>query len=114
RDTPVSLQQLIVSPPYLPDALPSTIYLLDTASVNRMAAAFGQLNRQMTRTLQLQLGARENWDNNFTVQPVAVARTGVTAPAPQGTGIYAINYTGTAPESYTVLAPVNAGGAHYR
>jgi len=114
RDTPVRLQQLIVAPPYQPNQLPSTAYFLDTASVNRMAAAFGQLNRQITKTLQLQLGARENWDNNFTVQPVGVAQTGLTTPAPQGTGIYAINYAGTAPASYTALAPVNAGGSHYR
>jgi iron complex outermembrane receptor protein len=114
RDTPVNLQQQLVPAPYQPGELPSALSYLATASVNRMAAVFGQINRRLGRTLQLQFGARQNWDNNFTVQSVNVAQPGATLSSPYGTGLYAINYAGNTPISYRVLAPINAGGTRYR
>lgn len=79
RDTPVHRNDEKYSAPYdLPEnssvpylyangATPGAIEYLDFDSVQRIAAIYGQVNWQFTSTLQLQVGARENWDNNFDV-----------------------------------------------
>ena len=112
RDTPVFLNSLSVSAPYQPNQLPSTEAFLQLPSVNRIAAVFGQLGWQFTNTLQLQIGARENWDNNFASNAIAPVVPGVTYPEPDGAGVYLLNYTGTStvPSSYTAIAPVAASG----
>jgi iron complex outermembrane receptor protein len=114
RDTPVELNDANVDPPYQPYQLPSIQAVLQFPSVNRIAAVFGQLNWQLTNTLQLQVGARENWDNNFASNLVAPAVPGATTTGLNGPGIYGINYTGTstAPSSYTAFIPISASGSY--
>jgi iron complex outermembrane receptor protein len=110
RDTPVFTNALVVTAPYQPNQLPVVESFGASSTVNRIAAIFGQLNWQFTDTLQLQVGARENWDNNFVFQATGVAPPpGTTVAAPAGTGTYAINYTGTTPSSYTVRSQSRAG-----
>jgi iron complex outermembrane receptor protein len=50
------------TPPYSPTS-PMLIYGT-TFIYNRQAAVFGQVSWDITSTLQLQVGGRENWDNN--------------------------------------------------
>jgi outer membrane receptor protein involved in Fe transport len=40
-------------------------------TVQRMAAVFGRVSWQFTKTLQLQVGLRDNWDNNYTRGPLS-------------------------------------------
>jgi iron complex outermembrane receptor protein len=112
RDTPVFLNAYTVTPQYQPNQLPIIDAMLQFPSVNRIAAVFAQINWQFTDTLQVQLGARENWDNNFASNAANVATPGATTPGPNGTGIYLINYNpgSTAPSSYTAIAPIAASG----
>jgi iron complex outermembrane receptor protein len=112
RDTPVFLNNLGVSAPYQPNQLPSTEAFIQAPSVNRIAAVFAQINWQFTDTLQLQVGARQNWDNNFSSNVTNVAVPGSNLPSPYGTGVYALSYTGnrTTPSNYHVLAPIAAAG----
>lgn len=111
RDTPVFLDVNSVTAPYQPNQLPAVLVSVAVPSTNRIAAVFGQFNWQFTDTLQLQIGARENWDNNFSTQSTGEAPPGgTTLPAPQGTGVYLVHYTGTSPTSYTVLSRSLAAG----
>ncbi len=111
RDTPVFLSIPSVTAPYQPNQLPAVEVLAAVPSTNRIAAVFGQFSWQIADTLQLQVGARENWDNNFSTQSTAEAPALFsTVPAPSGTGVYLINYTGTSPTSYTVLSRSLASG----
>jgi iron complex outermembrane receptor protein len=51
--------------------------------LNRIAGVFGQISWQIVPSLQLQVGARENWDNNYTratVDEVALPTLPVTTP----------------------------------
>lgn len=120
RDTPVFLNVSTVTPPYQPNQLPVVRAILQLPSVNRIAAVFGQVNWQFTNTLQVQLGLRENWDNNFSSNAIAPATPGLNLPHPEGSGIYALIYppggcsqanpVGCNPAAYHVIAPVNAAG----
>jgi iron complex outermembrane receptor protein len=114
RDTPVFLNNLNVVSPYQPGQLPSTELFLQIPSVNRIAAIFGQVTWSFTDKLQLEVGARENWDNNFSSNATNVATPGATLTEPNGTGVYLLNYGNpanpTVPSAYTVLAPVAAAG----
>ncbi len=111
RDTPVFLTIPSVTAPHQPNQLPAVEVLVAVPSTNRIAALFGQFNWKFTDTLQLQIGARENWDNNFSTQSIAEApAAGTTLGAPSGTGVYLIHYNGTAPTGYTVLSRSYASG----
>jgi iron complex outermembrane receptor protein len=65
RNTPVLNYSTSVNPPYDLFQTPSTQAFISYASVQRILGLYGQANWQFARTLQLTLGARENWDNNF-------------------------------------------------
>jgi len=91
RDTPVFIDNFVVTAPYQPNQDPAVLASLAIPSTNRIAAIFGQFNWQFTDTLQLQIGARENWDNNFSTQTTGSAPApGTNVPVPSGTGVYAI------------------------
>lgn len=62
RKTPVLNTVYNVAPPYAPYQAPATVVYVPYASVQRVAAVFGQVNWHLTNTLELQIGARENWD----------------------------------------------------
>jgi iron complex outermembrane receptor protein len=79
RNTPVELANQIYVPPYqlpIAAATPSEyanmsplLELLGTVNgVARTGAVFAQVGWHFTDTLQLQLGLRENWDDNFNQQ----------------------------------------------
>jgi len=110
---PLDLSTTAVPAPYTAGALPTTaVYIADTANT-RVAAVFGQLGWRFTDTLQLQVGARENWDNNFTVNQGSPApAVGTVVPSPEGTGVYTITYpTGSnRPGSYRVISSTNSTG----
>lgn len=126
RDTPVMTNVYTVpeSEQWQPGAAPTTESYGASSTVNRIAAVFGQFNWQFTNTLQLQLGVRENWDNNFVYNEVGVApKPGTVLQSPQGTGLYAINSTadggaaacttaGFVSPCYTVRTDVPAKGAY--
>ncbi|HLK71355.1 MAG TPA: TonB-dependent receptor, partial [Steroidobacteraceae bacterium] len=90
RDTPVFVDNFVVTPPYQPGQQPAVLASLAFPSTNRIAAIFGQFNWQFTDTLQLQIGARENWDNNFSTQSTGAAVPGIPVTVPNGTGVYVI------------------------
>jgi iron complex outermembrane receptor protein len=127
RDTPVFTNALVVQPQFQPNQLPGIESFGASSTVNRIAAVFGQFNWQFTDTLQLQLGARENWDNNYVFQatPTAAGPRLSTVQSPFGTGTYAINNpTAGGPNTtctaagfltpcYTLLTNVPASG-HYK
>lgn len=62
RNTPVLNTIYNVGPPYAAYQTPATVVYVPYASVQRVAAVFGQINWHFTDTLELQIGARENWD----------------------------------------------------
>lgn len=104
---PSYITTLSVPPPYQPNALPSTLSIAQNSAAGRVMAIFGQLNWQLTKTLQLQIGARENWDNNYSPNWFPVAPPpGTVLSAPAGAGSYKLGYTGTStvPSSYTVTS----------
>ena len=115
RSTPLTLTTQTVNTPYASGQLPSTETFIASTTTSRVAAVFGQLNWHFTDTLQLQVGARENWDNDFTENEGNVApKAGSVLPGPDGTGVYSITYpTGsTVPSSYRVVSPISAGGRY--
>jgi iron complex outermembrane receptor protein len=63
RNTPVNSITYSGSNPYSPANPEYTTS--QTHSIERLGGEFGQLNWQFTNTLQLQVGARENWDSNY-------------------------------------------------
>ncbi len=65
RDTGVTVYGVSTDPPLYSLETPFVVGVNDD-DLNRIAAAFGQISWQMTQTLQWQIGARENWDNNPT------------------------------------------------
>ncbi|MGH7104889.1 MAG: TonB-dependent receptor, partial [Acetobacteraceae bacterium] len=112
---PLGIQNQTVTPPYTPGAPASTVLLYSSVSTSRMAAVFGQLNWNVFDSLQLQVGARENWDNNFVdnaINPAPVP--GTVLSMPDGTGVYAITYPpgSTNPSSYRVVTDLNAQGRY--
>jgi iron complex outermembrane recepter protein len=70
RDTPVELTQWTQAPP----AFTTNVQVLDVfiGAVQRVAGAFGQIKYKLTDTLELEAGARGNWDNNFNYGGVRV------------------------------------------
>lgn len=96
RFTPVYINNYSVPPPYTDGTLPSTDLIISNLATERTWAAFGQVNWQISQTLQLQVGARENWDNNFSTQdaPGSSAVPFSPAPSTSGAGVYLINYCG--------------------
>ncbi len=68
RDTPVHRNQPVFFPPYAQSQNPFALVSIGIGSVARVAAVFGNLNWQFTDTLQLQIGARWNWDDNYNYQ----------------------------------------------
>jgi iron complex outermembrane receptor protein len=126
RDTPVFVHSYTVNPVAVgtPDTINgyyaapepyNLVAVVGSESVERIMGLFGQVQWQMTDHLQWQLGARENWDNNFSFNnPQACTQVGATLDDPFqcGTGVYSINYAGGQVASYTQRAISNAGG-HY-
>ena len=124
RDTPVFVDSYTVNPVAVGtpgtingyyDAVeqPNLVAVVGSDSIERIMGAFGQVQWQMTNTLQWQLGLRENWDNNFSVNnPQPCLDVGQTLPNPYqcGTGVYSINYAGGQIASYTQRALSIAGG----
>lgn len=112
---PLGIQNQSVTSPYTPGAPPSTVLLYSSVSTSRMAAIFGQINWNVLDDLQLQVGARENWDNNFVDNGTNSAPLpGTVLTAPDGTGVYAITYPpgGTVPSSYRVVTDLNVQGRY--
>jgi len=66
RITPVFLNDYSFPPPYAQFETPSTVVTIANDSIERLGGVFGQVNWQFTPTVQLQAGARDNWDNNFS------------------------------------------------
>jgi iron complex outermembrane receptor protein len=64
RDTGVTVAGVTTTPPYSFEQ-PFALGINDD-DLNRIAGVFGQVSWNITQTLQLQVGARENWDNNPT------------------------------------------------
>jgi iron complex outermembrane recepter protein len=122
RDVPLPADETIVTAPYQPLQLPLEYVAAGSGQVLRTGAVFGNIDWQFTRTLQLQLGFRENWDANFTTTPfpVVAAAPGTVLPQPNGLGVYLINYPAGCsalagqcnPVSYRVVSPSFAS-AHY-
>lgn len=113
RSVPDYFDETAVSSPYQPNQLPSSQNYIQESATQRLAAVFAQINWQFTQTLQLQIGARENWDSNFSNNTAPVAPpVGTVLPAPEGEGNYKIAYPagcsattgGCDPVSYTVLS----------
>ncbi|HEX4024272.1 MAG TPA: TonB-dependent receptor [Steroidobacteraceae bacterium] len=80
RDTGVTVSGVTTTPPYSFEQ-PFVLGINDD-DLNRIAGLFGQISWQIVPSLQLQVGARENWDNNpvrATVDEVAIP--GSTLPA---------------------------------
>jgi iron complex outermembrane receptor protein len=103
RYAPVPQNNLPVGSPYQPNTAPTEdILQAVSGATGRAAAVFGQLNWQFSDTLQLQAGARENWDDNSASNPFAVApAVGTVLPALDGTGTYSILTTAAACGSFT-------------
>jgi iron complex outermembrane recepter protein len=111
---------LSVGAPYQPFTAPTTDSVLAVSgATGRAWAVFGQLNWEFTDTLQLQIGARENWDLNSASNPFNVApAVGTVLPATDGTGTYAILNTAAAcgtlaPPCYKVLGQNTTTGRYY-
>jgi len=96
RFTPVYINNLSVPPPYTSGTLPSTDLTISNLATARTWAVFGQINWQLSDSLQLGFGIRENWDNNFSTQdaPGSTATPFTPALAKSGAGVYLINYCG--------------------
>lgn len=112
---PFGFQNQSVTSPYAAGVPPSTVLLYSTVSTSRMAAVFGQVNWKILDDLQLQVGARENWDNNFVDNAINSApQPGTVLSAPDGTGVYAISYpSGSAvPSAYRVVTDLNVQGRY--
>jgi iron complex outermembrane receptor protein len=115
RRTPLGIQNQSVTSPYTPGAPPSTVLLYSSISTTRMAAVFGQINWNVLDSLQLQLGARENWDHNFADNAINPApASGTVLSAPNGTGVYAITYPpgSTVASGYRVVTDLNVNGSY--
>jgi iron complex outermembrane receptor protein len=127
RYTPVYINNLSVPAPYTAGTLPNTDLIASNLATARSAAIFGQLNWQFTNTLQLQIGARDNWDNNFATQNPGPATAPPFTPElrPSGAGVYLLNYCGAAGPPicganglangtplYSLLVPLHSYG-HY-
>src|SRR6185312_15350304 len=93
RDTGVTVSSVNTTAPY---SFERPFFLgVNNDFINRIAGVFGQISWQIVPTLQLQVGLRENWDNNHTrasvdevalpVLPVTVPNVGCTG-APYTTG----------------------------
>ena len=83
RDTGVTVAGVNTTPPYSFEQ-PFVLGINDD-DLNRIAGVFGQVSWNLTQTLQLQVGARENWDNNptrATVDEVGLPFSAVGIPAP--------------------------------
>jgi len=66
RNTPVRQNFYINNPPYPADGTPAfETQQLSIRVTQRTLGAFGQVSYQIFDPLQIQLGVRENWDNNF-------------------------------------------------
>ena len=62
RDTGVTVAGTTSSPPY---SLAAPFYIqLNNDTIARIMGVFGQVSWQMLPTLQLQIGVRQNWDND--------------------------------------------------
>lgn len=116
RYTPVYINNYSVAAPYTPGLLPSTEIIASNLATARTAAVFGQINWQFTNTLQLQIGARENWDNNFATQnpPGSKAPRFVPQPRTSGAGVYGISYTANGTPMYTLFVPLSSPPPHYK
>jgi iron complex outermembrane recepter protein len=119
RYAPVPQNQLSVGAPYQPNTPPTTDSVLAVSgATGRAAAVFGQVNWQFTDTLQLQVGARENYDLNSASNPFNVApAVGTVLPEPNGTGTYSIGYSAAAcgtitPPCYKVLGQNTTTGRY--
>ncbi|HEX4025862.1 MAG TPA: TonB-dependent receptor [Steroidobacteraceae bacterium] len=114
RDTPVFVNVQSVSAPYLPYTLPGVDVLAGSSAVERIMGLYGQLNWEFTDTLQLSVGVRGNWDNNFNYNnPNYDTNLGATTPTTEGTGTYLVHYNANnAPSGYTLIAESIAQG-HY-
>ena len=119
RYAPVPQSQLSVPAPYQPNALPTTYSVLAVSgATGRAMAVFGQVNWQFTDTLQLQVGARENWDSNSASNPFPVApAAGTVVAEATGTGTYSIGRTAAAcgtltPPCYKVLSQSTTTGQY--
>ena len=101
RDTPVRSSTYNGASPYSL-AAPQTSTGA-TGSVQRIAGLFGQASWQLPGALQLQLGVRENWDNNFNYGGTVIDNplTGLSRIAPDSghyrdavpTGKVGLNWT---------------------
>src|SRR6185312_10058160 len=97
RYTPVYLNNFSVPAPYTAGTLANTDLIASNLATARSAAVFANVNWQFTDTLQLQVGARENWDNNFSTQnPGPGTRSATPQLQPNGAGVYLLNYCGAA------------------
>ncbi len=94
RNTGVTVAGVTTTAPYSIEQ-PFVLGINDD-DLNRIAGLFYQVSWQMASTLQLQVGARENWDNNPTratvdevaipgILPVAVPNVGCTGAYQTGT-----------------------------
>ncbi len=68
RNTPVERLQPVYLPPYAASQTPVAEAVIGIGSVSRIGAVFANANWQFTDTLQLQVGVRGNWDNNFNYE----------------------------------------------
>jgi iron complex outermembrane receptor protein len=109
RDTPIERVQPVYVPPYANAQNPIAVEYFGVGAVSRAAAVFANLDWQLSDTLQLQLGGRENWDSNFNfetpttgvyqypyVPPNTLPNTGPYCPAtlPSGSKIGCISSSG--------------------
>ncbi len=90
RDTGVAGYSVNTSPPLYSFETPS-VTGSNTENLNKIAGVFGQISWQMTQTLQWQVGARENWDNNPT-------RATVSETAVPGNTVPTLHITPTTPD----------------
>jgi iron complex outermembrane recepter protein len=65
RNTPVRNNNYIFPAPFLATATPTRVEQVSIHATQRTMGVFGQVSYQITDPLQLQVGVRENWDNNF-------------------------------------------------
>lgn len=98
RNTPLYYSTYNVPFPNEPTTPISTRTSVGFVSANRIMAAFGQANWQMLDTLQLQVGVRENWDNNFVRDD---------PPGANGVFLYGV------PPPGNLIVPISTAG-HYK
>lgn len=88
RTSPVTDETVTSTPPYT--LAQPEIVVSDTYVVQRMVGVFGRVSYQFTHALGLDVGLRDNWDNNYTRGPIdQVEEATLTAPCTEAPALLA-------------------------